>query len=125
MTNRPLSPHIQIYRPQITSILSIAHRFTGIALVLALCVFCIGLFSLSLSEAAWKKFISIWHLIGGGTWQWPLIFSVHYHAINGIRHLAWDVGSGFEIKTATRTGISVIIMSIMATLLFAHFCSIV
>ncbi|MES2252930.1 MAG: succinate dehydrogenase, cytochrome b556 subunit [Pseudomonadota bacterium] len=124
MTNRPISPHIQIYRPQITSILSITHRFTGIALTLASCIFCVGLFSFALSETAWEMFISTCHLMGGKIWQWPLIFAVHYHAMNGIRHLAWDMGYGFNIKTVTQTSILVIILSIMATLSFAHFCSI-
>ena len=122
MANRPLSPHIQIYRPQITSILSILHRFTGIALVCGVLVFCIGFVSFTTSEAAWKEFITIWRSIGGKFWQWPLIFSLHYHILNGIRHLMWDIGYGFEIKTVTQTGVITLFLSLIATLMFAHFC---
>lgn len=122
MANRPLSPHIQIYRPQITSILSILHRFTGIALVCGVFLFCIGFASFTTSEAAWKEFTTIWCSIGGKFWQWPLIFSLHYHTLNGIRHLMWDIGYGFEIKTVTQTGVITLVLSLIATLLFAHFC---
>ena len=122
MVNRPLSPHIQIYRPQITSILSILHRFTGIGLVFGVLLFCVGFVSFSISEAAWNEFITIWHSVGGKFWQWPLIFSLHYHSINGIRHLMWDIGYGFEIKAVTQTGIITIFLSFVTTLLFAYFC---
>ena len=125
MANRPLSPHIQIYRPQITSVLSILHRFTGIGLVCGIILFCIGFFTFTTSEAAWKEFITFWHLIGGKFWQWPLIFSLHYHTLNGIRHLLWDIGYGFEIKTVTQTGIITLALSLIATLLFALFCQLI
>ncbi len=125
MIKRPLSPHIQIYRPQITSILSILHRFTGVALVCGIVLFCIGFVAFATGETTWKSFTNVCTLFGGKFWQWPLIFSLHYHTFNGIRHLMWDIGYGFEIKTVTQTGIVTMILSLIATLLFALFCHII
>ena len=125
MANRPLSPHIQIYRPQITSVLSILHRFTGIALACGIVLFCIGFIAFATSETAWRFFLMTWYSLGGKFLLWPLIFSLHYHTFNGIRHLLWDIGYGFEIKTVTQTGIITIILSLIATLLFAIFCHII
>ena len=87
-------------------------------------LFCVGFVVFSTGETAWKEFTNAWSLIGGKIWQWPLIFSLHYHAINGIRHLIWDAGYGFEIKTVTQTGVLTLILSCIATLAFAHFCTI-
>jgi succinate dehydrogenase / fumarate reductase cytochrome b subunit len=123
MHNRPLSPHIQIYRPQITSILSITHRFTGIALVCSTLLFCAGFFAFSLGEPTWQMFTKLWKLAGGKIWQWPLIYSLHYHALNGIRHLMWDIGYGYDIRTVKKTGIAILILSFILTVLFGYFCS--
>ncbi|MDP3371493.1 MAG: succinate dehydrogenase, cytochrome b556 subunit [Candidatus Paracaedibacteraceae bacterium] len=125
MKKKPISPHLQIYRPQITTVLSIMHRFTGVGLVIGIILFTIAFASFASAESAWKSFIKIWHLSGGSIWQWGLIFSLHYHVFNGIRHLAWDTGYGFELKDVVQSGFAVLILSIIATLAFAHFCSII
>jgi succinate dehydrogenase / fumarate reductase cytochrome b subunit len=125
MKSRPLSPHLQVYRPQITSILSILHRCTGIAISISLIVFAAGLYSFSLGETSWNSFVCLWYKIGGKIWQWPLIFSLHYHAFNGIRHLFWDCGKGFEIATVTKTGFFVLLLSLISTYYFATFCSLI
>lgn len=125
MQKRPLSPHLQIYRPQITSVLSIMHRFTGIALVIGILLFSIGFACFALNEASWRSFIKAWYAFGGSIWQWGLIFSLHYHLFNGIRHLIWDAGYGFELKTVTLSGFFVLFLSVFATFIFAHFCSII
>ncbi len=115
MDQRPLSPHISIYRPQITSVLSILHRFTGIGLVIGAVVFCIGFLAFALGESYWRFFCDAWHMIGGSLWQWCIIFSLHFHALNGIRHLFWDMGKGFELTTLTRTGYIVVGLSVFLT----------
>lgn len=125
MVDRPLSPHLQIYRPQITSVLSILHRFTGIGLFCGVILFCVGFLAFTCGESSWKEFITIWHAIGGKFWQWCLIFALHYHTFNGLRHLLWDFGYGFELKTVTRTGVLTLILSLTATVLFAAFCHII
>jgi succinate dehydrogenase / fumarate reductase cytochrome b subunit len=116
MKNRPLSPHLQIYKPQITSILSILHRFTGIALVGGIILFFVGFLSLVGGETSWSNFEAIYTLSGGKIWQWLLIFAFHYHAINGIRHLLWDLGWGFSIESVTKTGQLTILFSLFLTL---------
>ncbi len=123
MKKKPLSPHIQIYRPQITSVLSITHRFTGLLLVFGTVLFCFGFLALSLNASTWACFVQLYKCTGGKIWQWLLIFSLHYHALNGIRHLLWDAGFGFEIKTVKQTGLITIFLSILLTLLFYFYCS--
>ena len=115
--SRPLSPHLQVYRPQITSVLSILHRGTGVALTvgtLLLAYWLIAAASGPASFAAAQSFI--------GSWLGVLLmlgwsFSLFYHLCNGIRHLAWDAGWGFEIETATLTGWIVVGASAGLTLL--------
>jgi succinate dehydrogenase / fumarate reductase, cytochrome b subunit len=115
-TNRPLSPHLQVYRPQLTSVLSILHRATGIALsvgalYLAVWVICAAANS-PRDYAAFQNFNgSIVGRIVLGSW----LFSAFYHLCNGIRHLFWDAGYGFELKDAYRSGWIVVVVSLVAT----------
>jgi succinate dehydrogenase / fumarate reductase cytochrome b subunit len=123
MHPRPLSPHLQIYRPQITSVLSILHRITGVALVAGLIVLIATLFTLSCCEESYNDVISLLQLSQFLYWRWLLIFSLHYHALNGIRHLFWDTVHGFNIKFVSITGWIVIILSFLATAIlyiYAH-----
>lgn len=112
---RPLSPHLQIYRPQITSVLSITHRLTGIALYLGLLLWTLWLFTLAAYPDchAWlTAHVSAWYgqiaLLG-----WTFCF--FYHLLNGVRHLAWDAGVGFDLPSVTRTGWVVVCGSILLT----------
>jgi succinate dehydrogenase cytochrome b subunit len=115
-TNRPLSPHLQVYRPQLTSVLSILHRATGIALsvgalYLAVWVICAAASS-PRDYAAFQNFNgSVLGRIVLGGW----LFSAFYHLCNGIRHLFWDAGYGFELKDAYRSGWIVVVVSLVAT----------
>jgi succinate dehydrogenase / fumarate reductase, cytochrome b subunit len=102
--NRPLSPHLQIYRPQITSVLSISHRFTGVALSASFLLFVYWLVALASGDAAYARAIGV---LGA----WPVLvllflasFAFFFHFANGIRHLWWDTGRGFEIAEVTRSG---------------------
>jgi succinate dehydrogenase / fumarate reductase cytochrome b subunit len=101
---RPLSPHLQIYRPQITSVLSISHRFTGAALAAGLLLLVYWLAALAAGEAAYSAALGV---LG----SWPVkivlflgVFAFFYHLCNGIRHLWWDTGRGFEIAQVNRSG---------------------
>lgn len=111
---RPLSPHLMIYKPQITSILSISHRITGLGLFLGTIIL------------AWWVFFNVY---GCTSCINPLIFSVvgrfflvlwtlalYYHMLNGIRHLFWDTGKGFELKTLRKSGIFVVLGAVVLTL---------
>jgi succinate dehydrogenase / fumarate reductase cytochrome b subunit len=114
---RPLSPHLQIYRWQLTSVLSILHRGTGLALAAGTLLLAWWLIAAATGPAAFETvqgFLASWLgrllLLG---WSWALF----YHLTNGIRHLAWDVGLGFELKTAYVTGWTVVALSFLLTLI--------
>jgi succinate dehydrogenase / fumarate reductase, cytochrome b subunit len=114
---RPLSPHLQIYRPQITSILSIMHRFTGIGLSIGTLLIVLWLGSIALGPGAYLT-LSIWLTSPlGQTMLLGWAFCFYYHLANGIRHLFWDAGLGFEITTVYISGWSVILCSIGLTAL--------
>ena len=114
----PLSPHLQIYRWHISSLLSITHRISGIINLLALILIFFWLSILSFSEINYELFLlTINSLLGkfiliGFTW------SMTFHLLSGIRHLVWDLGYGYEIKTANISGIFVIIFSLVSTITF-------
>lgn len=112
---RPLSPHLQVYRPQITSVLSILHRITGVALAIGAVGFAWWLNAASYGPGAWQRAQA-----AAGSWLGQLIlfgmtFALFYHLANGIRHLAWDAGVGFELKTLRLTGWLVVIAALGLT----------
>ena len=114
-TTRPLSPHLQIYRPQLTSVLSIAHRGTGIVLA-AGALFLV--YWLNALAAGADAFDHLRHLMEAWYGQILLLgfsFSLFYHLCNGVRHLFWDAGLGFEIETAYRSGKAVVAVSLLLT----------
>ena len=108
MNNRPLSPHLQIYRPQLTSVLSITHRATGVALSLGTMVLLYWLQAVARGPetyAAAQEFLGCWlvQLVLAG-WTWAFF----YHLSNGIRHLFWDAGKGFELPQVYASGYTVL-----------------
>jgi len=115
--DRPLSPHLQIYRPQITSVLSITHRATGIALAVGTLLLVWWLVAAASGPDAYEAaqgFIGSWLgrlLLFGWTW------SLFYHLCNGIRHLFWDAGYGFELDTVTRSGWAAVAAAVALTLI--------
>jgi len=115
--NKPLSPHIQIYKWHISSLVSIATRITGIINILATTLICMWFASLLFGESNYEitnlflqsffgKFIAV-----GITW------SFSFQMLSEIRHLIMDLGYGFEIKTTNITGIIVIVFSFILTIL--------
>ena len=129
--NRPISPHLQIYKPQITSILSISHRFTGIILYLTTFLITFYLFSLALATSTLEisdifqeiyKFIMIFFYSKFGNLILFLItLSFIYHFLNGIRHLIWDLGFGFKIINVYFTGFLIIFLSLTLNFYFWFF----
>jgi succinate dehydrogenase / fumarate reductase cytochrome b subunit len=121
---RPLSPHLQVYRPQITSVLSIMHRATGIALSVGTVGLAAWLIAAAMGPEAFdcvsKFFVSpfgIFLLLG---WSWSLL----YHLFSGLRHLAFDTGHGFSIPAFYRSGWTSVLLSTLATaaVWYAAFC---
>jgi succinate dehydrogenase / fumarate reductase cytochrome b subunit len=114
---RPVSPHLGIYRWQLTMTLSIVHRATGIGLAVGSLLVVALLLALAYSPEIYAQVqafcaspFGLFLLFG---WSWSLCF----HLCNGIRHLAWDTGWGFEIPKAYFTGWSVVILSLVMTVL--------
>ena len=115
--DRPLSPHLQVYRPQLTSMLSILHRATGIALSVGAIYLAIWVIAASAtSPRAYALFSSFNMSIVGRIVLGGWLFSAYYHLCNGIRHLFWDAGYGFELKDAYRSGWIVVGVSLVATI---------
>ena len=114
-SNRPLSPHIQVYKMPLSAKLSILHRLTGLGLSFGAVVLVLWLFSLAyMSDMA----VAIHAFFSSGFGKIVLIaftFAFFYHFCNGIRHLFWDVGKGFELEQVNRSGIFVIIVALVLT----------
>ena len=116
LVKRPLSPHLQVYKPQLTSVLSITHRGTGVFLSLGALVLTYWLVSLAVSEELFNSFhlhTSFWY---GKLFLIGFVFSLYYHLANGIRHLFWDIGLGLEISTTYKSGYFTIFISTLLTL---------
>jgi succinate dehydrogenase / fumarate reductase cytochrome b subunit len=117
---RPLSPHLTIYRWQVTMLASITHRVTGAGLGVGALVLVWWLVAVSNGPEGYENFMSYAEtplgllILLGFTW------ALAFHFLNGIRHLAWDLGYGFEKRTATQTGSLVYVMSVvLAIAIFA------
>ncbi len=125
MAERPLSPHFTVYRWAYTMTLSILHRVSGLALSLALVAFVLWLVAISLGPASYDAF-------SPALQSWPVrilialaIIALLYHFANGLRHLAWDMGWGFELRQARASAAVVLIVVAIASIaclvfLFRH-----
>ena len=116
-TNRPLSPHLQIYRMPMLAILSILHRATGIALSVGALYLATWVIYAASNPQAYALFQGFNGSIVGRIILGGWLFSAYYHLCNGIRHLFWDAGYGFDLKDADRSGWIVIVVSLVATVL--------
>ena len=114
--HRPLSPHLQIYKWQLTSVLSILHRATGIALAVGALYLAVWVMCAAASPRAYAVFQDFNTSIAGRFVLGGWLFSGFFHLCNGIRHLFWDAGYGFELKDAYRSGWIVVVVSLLATL---------
>jgi succinate dehydrogenase / fumarate reductase cytochrome b subunit len=114
---RPLSPHLQIYRPQITSVLSILHRLTGVFLGLGALLLAWWLIALASSPEAYAAVRGFMGSFVGRILLLGFTFALFFHLLNGVRHLAWDLGLGFDLKTVRRSGLGVVTGSGVLTLL--------
>lgn len=119
--DRPLSPHLQVYRPQITSILSITHRATGVALAVGSLFLTYWLAALAYGPEAFdtaQAFMGSWF---GILVLMGLTFALWYHLFNGIRHLVWDAGKGFELETLRNSGYAVVGAALVCALITLAF----
>ena len=118
---RPISPHLQVYKPQITSVLSIFHRITGVALTFGLILLVAWIFTLSLGEDYFEYFVMFIKSWFGLLILFGFTFALNYHLCNGIRHLFWDAGYGYEIETVHKSGLAVLVVSFVLTILIWYF----
>jgi succinate dehydrogenase / fumarate reductase cytochrome b subunit len=118
LVNRPISPHLQVYKPQISSVTSIFHRMTGIALGLGTLLLTLWLVCAASGDDAFsiiQAFLASWL---GLLILFGFTVALFYHFCNGIRHLAWDAGKGFELPTMHSTGRLVFAATIILTVAF-------
>ena len=119
--NNPLSPHLQIYSWQISSLLSITHRIVGVINIIAIIFICFWTILLSLGESNYE-FIQIFsQSFFGKFFIVFLSWSFSFHILNEIRHLAWDMGYGFDLKISQITGIITIFGSFIFAILIYLF----
>jgi succinate dehydrogenase / fumarate reductase, cytochrome b subunit len=116
-SKRPLSPHLTIYRRQITSVLSILHRITGVGLVVPAALIVWWLLAAGSNPTAFGVADAVLTSWFGKTILTLSLWAFWYHFANGIRHLVWDSGRGFELVTVTRSGVAVVVASVVLTVL--------
>lgn len=112
---RPLSPHLQVYKPQLTSTLSILHRATGVVLALGSMLFAAWLVAVAGGADTFEMARSALASIVGRVVLFGLSAALVYHFLNGIRHLAWDAGHGYEIAKAYASGYAVLVLAVLIT----------
>ncbi len=115
--NNPLSPHLQIYKWQISSLLSITHRIVGIVNTIAITLVCIWVISLLLGQSNYQTTQIFFKTIFGKFLSISLCWTFSFHILNEIRHLCWDAGFGFDLKIAKVTGVLVFVGSFVLTVL--------
>lgn len=123
MTNRPISPHLQIYRPQLTSVLSILHRLTGVVISFGIPFLVYWVWTIAKGPEDYASGQVLFGSIIGRTLLLGWTFCFYYHLCNGIRHLFWDIGRGFELVSVYRSGwVAVAAASVMtlATWIIAY-----
>lgn len=115
--NRPLSPHLTIYRPQVTSIFSIFHRITGVGMTLGAVLIIWWFLAAATSSAYFEMvdgFMTSWF---GGLILILSAWALWYHFCNGIRHLIWDLGRGMEVDTVEQTSWLTLAVSVLLTII--------
>lgn len=115
-TNRPLSPHLQVYKPQLTSVMSILHRMTGAALAVGALMMAWWLVAAALGEGAYQGFSNFAGSPLGLFMLFGWTFCFYYHLFNGVRHLLWDMVFLFKIDNAYRAGYVVLALTAVATI---------
>ena len=115
--NKPLSPHIQIYSWNISSLISISHRITGVINIVVLTIICFWIASLLLGSSIYVIIQNILNSFFGKLLVLGITWSFSFQILSEIRHLFWDLGYGFELKTSNISGAIVIFGSFIMTLL--------
>ena len=115
--NKPLSPHIQIYSWNISSLISISHRITGVINIVVLTIICFWIASFLFGNSIYVIVQNILNSFFGKFLVIGITWSFSFQILSEIRHLFWDLGYGFEIKTSKISGVIVIFGSFIITVL--------
>jgi len=118
LESRPLSPHLQVYKAQITSVLSISHRISGVFLSLGLLTMSFFILLLALGKDSFFLWILFSTSFVGEVILFSWVFALSFHMFNGIRHLFWDYGIGLSITISKWTGIIVCFASVITSIIF-------
>ena len=118
MENNPLSPHLQIYKWQISSLLSITHRIVGVINFFAIVLICLWAVLVVFSQSNYSSINIILNSSFGKFLVISLCWTFSFHILNELRHLFWDAGFGFDLKVAKITGILTLIGSFVLTIIF-------
>ena len=113
----PLSPHLQIYKWQISSLLSITHRIVGVVSFFAIILICFWSLSLLLGAESYEIMYTFFNSFFGKFISISLCWTFSFHILNEVRHLIWDAGYGFDLKVAKITGVIALIGSFVLTIL--------
>ena len=116
--NNPLSPHLQIYKWQISSLLSITHRIVGVVNFFAFTIICFWILSLFLGAESYLMINNFFQSFLGKFLAVGLCWTFSFHILNELRHLFWDLGYGFDLKTSKVTGVMALVGSFLLTILF-------
>lgn len=119
--NRPLSPHLTIYRPQLTSMTSIFVRITGNGLIVAALLVVWWLLAAATSPEAFARADGVITSWFGDLVMFLSLWALWYHLLGGLRHLIWDTGRGLDVPTAEKMGLGMIAGSVVLTLLTVAF----
>ena len=115
--DRPLSPHLSIYRPLWTMILSITHRITGVGMALGIAMVTWWFLALAINEEYFDVANAVMNSVVGGFILIASLWALSFHFCNGIRHLFWDAGKGLELESAYRSGLAVVAGSVVLTVI--------
>ena len=118
--NLPLSPHLQIYKPQITSLLSISHRISGVALNFVLIILVLGLLCITLGESYFELLVSLINSFPIKIILFLSILGFSYHFLNGIRHIIWDFGFLLGNRSSAIFGYFIIATSFISSIFISR-----
>lgn len=116
--NRPLSPHLQVYKLPLTGIISITHRMTGVVLALGLMVYVFSFYSILQGNDSFLALQSLLNSTLVSIAVWFFIYALFFHLCHGIRHLIWDVGNSFEKNDMDRNAVIELAASLVLTFIF-------
>jgi len=114
-SKRPLSPHLQVYKPQMTSVMSILHRATGVALAIGTILLVWVLIAAATNESYYDYVVGVLASPIGQLALLGMTFALFYHMCNGVRHLFWDMGYLFKLQNAFRAGWLVLASAVVLT----------